>query len=141
MGVTIFPDATALTIAYLADTLPQALADCAVGAQVVVASLVPRPRPPLFVRVQPTGGSLRDAAHERQMMAVQCWNEAGEVPASDLARMVCALLRAWPLSIERGREVTSVSASSPYFFPDPNTDTPRYQITCEVVCRAERTSQ
>ena len=136
----LFPDAVTLTTSYLRTTLPAALAgfpDLS-RTDVVVSSQVPNPRPPVLVRVQAVGGQARDVAHERSLMAVQCWHEGGEVQATDLARVVVAILRSWPADPVHGRLVTTATATTPYSFPDPDTRTPRFQTTLEVVCRPER---
>lgn len=138
--MTLFPDVTALTVDYLTARLPAALT--ATGTHpgpVTVASQVPNPRPPRLVRIQATGGQLRDVAHERALLAVQCWDQAGEVQAGDLARLVTSLLRDWPTDPAHGRTVTTVTATRPYPFPDPDTSAPRFQTTAEVVVRPERT--
>lgn len=137
----VFPDQVALTIAYLDHTLPDALAALGMEAGGLrVCSQVPTDREtvPLLVRVQDTGGRLRDVAHETALMAVQCWARTDQ-QATDLARAVVSLLRSWPAHPEHGREVTTVTCARAAFYPDPDTTTPRYQATCEVTCRPERT--
>ena len=138
MSVTVFPDQVALTTDYLNQHLPHALAAVGPDGDVVVSSQVPVDRPPLLVRVQDSGGQLRDVAHETALLAVQCWAPT-DVAATDLARAVTGLLRAWPTDPTSGRQVTVVTCSRPYFFPDPDTSNPRYQATVEVTCRPERT--
>lgn len=137
----VFPDQVALTIAYLNHRLPDALAALGLEAGGLrVCSQVPTDREavPLLVRVQDTGGRLRDVAHETALMAVQCW-AASDQAAADLARATTALLRAWPTDPDHHSEVTTVTCARAAFYPDPDTTTPRYQATCEVTCRPERT--
>lgn len=136
----IFPDQVALTITYLTRRLPAALKAMDMDAGGLrVCSQVPTDREavPLLVRVQDAGGRLRDVAHETALMAVQCW-AVSDQEAADLARAVTALLRAWPADPDHGCQVTTVTCARPAFYPDPDTTTPRYQATCEVTCRPER---
>lgn len=129
----VFPDAVALLCELLRGSLPGALAGLDITEPVHIDSSVPNPRPPRLVRLEDTGGTLRDVAHESALIAVQVWAPT-DVQAVDISRAVCALLRACAHP-----QLTSVSCSRPYLFPDPDSPDYRYQMTAEVICRPERT--
>lgn len=102
---------------------------------VPVATRVPHPRPPSFVRLILTGGAGRyDVALHRATVSLEAW--AASVPeASDLARQVDALLYAAPGAVPGVYAVEPVGAVQSY--PDADSGSERYTATYDVVTRLE----
>jgi hypothetical protein len=111
--VNLEPDVEADTVAYL---------DSVLSAK--VSTKVPNPRVAEMVRVTVVGGAgviNRRVANAR--LSVEAW-AANSVAASELAREAAAYLRDWSEYEAR--------TSTPFSFPDPATDLPRYVFTAEL---------
>lgn len=77
---------------------------------------------------------MRDIVTDLPQLTVECW-APDSVEASNLARFCRGLLHAWPRD-DLGRDVGRVSeVGGLAFFPDPLTDSPRYQFTVQVSLR------
>jgi hypothetical protein len=93
-----------------------------------VATRVPNARPAEFVRVTRTGGQSRNLVQSDARVLVECWAADG-VAAFGLARMAYAHLWASADSfIADDVWVGRVDLTEPVNFPDPDTDSPRYQF-------------
>jgi hypothetical protein len=128
--VVAFPDAEAVAVAWLAGKL---------GAGVDTATKVPNPRPPAGVcRVRRTGGPGRiDLVTDDAQLTFECW-AATEGAASDIARLAHAHMHAAAGETVAGafiRKVTDIGG--PSNFPDPESDSPRYQFTVGVRLRGD----
>jgi hypothetical protein len=114
--VVVFPDVEAV----LVEALPALL-------DVPVSTRVPNPRPDAFVRVTRVGGSRRDRITDRALVVVEAWaSTTGD--AFDLGALargqIEALTEAQHGPLRGYEEVGGLQA-----FPDPDTETPRYQLT------------
>lgn len=109
-------DAEAVAIKHLSDMGWEAFAD------------VPSERPDEFVVVERTGGRRRDVVIDEPMLAVQCWSTT----RSRASKMALEVAR----DMEGLIEVPGVNmcrVDSIYNYPDLDSGTPRYQLTCELV--------
>lgn len=88
---------------------------------------VPRTRPVEFMTVERVGGP-EGRVLGSPLLAVQVW-AAARWRAAELADSVAALIRSMELLPWVGR----VLISSVTNFPDPDSGSPRYQITVELV--------
>ncbi|GAA3009079.1 hypothetical protein [Microbacterium aurantiacum] len=97
---------------------------------------VPSPRPPEFYRVYGTGGDTINRVLDAPQITVDAWAEDDERARrmADDARMAF-LDRRGELPLWR-----RVEASSPYFIPDPETETPVYRFTLRPRVRATRST-
>lgn len=122
-------DAEALSTSYLT----AALGDMASR----VSTKIGNPRPDKSVRVSLTGGTRRDMVTDRPMILVECWADS-ETDACDLARYAQAHMWALPQTDVGGAWVRSVSEfSGLQNFPDPDSDSPRYQFGVELQIRPQ----
>ena len=115
----------------------EAVAVEALGAvlSVPVATRVPNPRPAAGnVRVTRTGGSSGNVVQDDATVLVECWGPDG-VAAFELARSAWAYLSALEGSTVGGVWVYEVRPQGPVNFPDPDTDSPRYQFVASIRCR------
>lgn len=95
---------------------------------VPVVTLVPASRPDKFVLVQQLGGTRRNVVTDSVLIAVQGWAKS-QYEAERLNRECLGILEA------SGREVgvrKFVPYSLPQWFPDPDTNTPRFQFSGEL---------
>lgn len=126
------PDAEAVVVAGLSSALSDR------GDSAHVGTKVPNPRPPRLVRVSRTGGRRQDLVTDAAQLTFECW-DATAPDASDFCRLVYALVWAMQQSYVGGAWVRSVTeVGGPVFFPDPETDLPRYQFTASVDMRMEK---
>jgi hypothetical protein len=99
---------------------------------VSVSTRVPDPRPASFVRLRRVGGTRRDLVTDSALIVVECW-AADSVAARDLGARTLAHVHEMPdvevsgASIRRVVEVGGLQS-----FPDPVTDSPRYQFTVQI---------
>lgn len=120
----VFPDAEALAVSWLAPK---------VGVR--VATKIPNPRPETFIRVVRVGGTIRDLIIDSPMLVFECW-APDEIAASSLARVARAHVFSMAQEIVSGSWVYAVrDIAGPQSFPDPVTDTPRYQFTVQIDTR------
>lgn len=123
--VITFPDAEALTVQYL----------LTVGTGAHISSDVPDPRPDLLVTVLRAGGTRRNLISDSPMLIVQAWAST-KGAAHDLCQLVRAHIHAMAGTKVNGvwaYKVTEVGG--PAYLPDPDTNTPRYQITVQLHLR------
>lgn len=125
--------------------MPELLAPADVEAGVVallddgltadVSTEVPDPRPEseTYVRVTSTGGTVRNMIQLDSRCLVECW-APDETDALNLARHAWALLHAAQDSYLAGGDVyaTRIESTGPVNFPDPDTDSPRYQFITTI---------
>lgn len=120
-----FPDVEADAIGFL------------VARFALPASLrVPSPRPAEFYRAYSTGGDTVSRVLDAPLITIDAWaadDERARRMADD-ARMAF-LDRRGALPLWR-----RVEATSPYFIPDPETETPVYRFTLRARVRATRSS-
>lgn len=97
---------------------------------------VPSPRPQEFYRLYGTGGDTVNRVLDAPQITVDAWAEDDERARrmADDARMAF-LDRRGELPLWR-----RVEASSPYFIPDPETETPVYRFTLRPRVRATRST-
>lgn len=82
-----------------------------------------------IVRVSRAGGGTRDVAFDRPLLLFECW-ASDMKSAIEFASLVRGLVLAWAKLSDR---VTRVSdGGNLAFFPDPDTNKPRYQFTVQV---------
>lgn len=122
-------DATAVVIVVLEERLSGS------GfADVPVRSLVPSPRPEMFVRVRRVGGVAEGLVLDGALVAVECY-ATGEDDAQDLAQVCRAILLASG-GVHDAHQVVAVrEASGPVPLPDPDSSQPRYTFTHQVWTR------
>lgn len=129
MSTVAFTDVEALAVAYLRAQLS------ARGDTAKVATEVPSPRPTRLVKVTRNGGVATWPVTDTALLVAQCW-DTDTIGASTLARLVRALLWALPADATHGADVRRVDeVGGLAFFPDPNTDLPRYQLSVEINIR------
>lgn len=104
------------------------LLDGAMSANVATAVPNPRPASGGYLRVTRAGGGQRNLIQSDPRVLIECWHD-DEVAAFDLARHAWALLWAAQDSFMTADVyVTRVESTEPVNFPDPDTDSPRYQF-------------
>lgn len=119
-----FPDAEAVAVAALDAALT-----------VPVSTRVPNPRPAVFVRVARVGGARVNLVTDAPVLVVECW-AASSVAAAELARLARAHLFALEGSTTAGAWVRKVlDVAGPQSFPDPVSESPRYQFTAQLHLR------
>lgn len=120
-----FEDAEALTIQHLASVVTDAH----------VSSDVPSPIPALLVTVERAGGSRQDLVTDAPLLIIQAWAST-KPDAYDLIKVVRAHVHAMRGAYINGVQVYRVTeAAGPAFLPDPDTNSPRYQITVQLRLR------
>lgn len=118
----MFGDIEAVAVSWLASRM----------SPVSVGTEVPAERELEMVRVTLAGGSQPDLVSEWSMLACQTW-AAESVRASELCRLVKAYLCALDGQLVNGVFVQKVRVvGAPLYFPDPDTNSPRYQTTLEI---------
>lgn len=99
-----------------------------------VSLRVPSPRPPVFARVWGSGGDGVNRIVDDVQLTIEAWADDDADAATLILRLRDLLLHehsAMPL-------VRRVSATRPYFTPDPDTEVPRYRFTARLRVRAAR---
>lgn len=86
-GLVLFPDATAVVIDHLTDTLPDYGESCPIHKN------TPDPRPSRFVQVFRTGGPRHNLVVDGAQLTIECWADTA-AEAADLASLVRAALLA-----------------------------------------------
>lgn len=130
--VMVFRDAEALVVAYLRSRLLE------LGQSARVATKIPKTdRPDRLVKVTRTGGPRRDLVADSAQITVECWEATG--PAAERLAALCrGLMGAMPADVAYGHSVHRVGeVGGPAYFPDGETDLPRYQFTVVVDIRGE----
>lgn len=119
--VIAFADAEALAVSYLKSVM-----------DAKVSTKVPSPRPDKFIRVVRTGGIRTRINADYPQLTFECWATT-ETDASNLCREARAYVFAMEQESINGTWVYRVTdVGGPSFFPDPQTNTPRYQFTVQV---------
>ena len=109
------------------------LLDAALTAN--VSTRVPNPRPAgEYIRVTRVGGNPRGLIQSDPRLLIECWG-ADSVAAFDLARMAYGHL--WAHYGSTGTWGGRASLTDPVNFPDPDTDSPRYQFLATVTTNLE----
>lgn len=122
--VIVFPDAEALAVTFL---------NPKVGVR--VATQIPNPRPASFIRVLRVGGARRSLVVDSPVLVFECW-APDEIAASQLAQTARAHVFSMAQTTVNGHWVYLVrDVAGPQSFPDPLTDTPRYQFTVQIDTR------
>ena len=122
----IFPDPIARAIAFLTPYLP---------ADVWVSQDVPAERPAELVAITDTGGAgIHDHVLDETRLTLDVWAPSSP-RASELARFIYALLRAWP-GLEKG-VYRRDGWTRPEYLPDSETRIPRYVLTVTFSFRGE----
>lgn len=127
----VFPDIEAVLVKHLRAKLTER------GDTAHVSTIVPADRPDRLVKVARTGGPQRSMTMDAPQVTVQCW-ASGEVDAHDLASLAHAIVAAMPReeSIEGAVIYHYIETSGPMFFPDLESQIPRYQFTGQLLVRA-----
>lgn len=127
-----FPDIEAVVVQHLRARLAGR------GDTAHVSTVIPAKRPERLVKVQRTGGPQRSMTVDAPQVTVQCW-APNEVAASDLATLVHAVVAAMPRedSISGAVIYSYVDTSGPMFFPDLESQIPRYQFTGQLLVRGK----
>lgn len=125
--VVVFPDAEAVAVSWL---------DGKLGAGVEVSTQVPNPRPDKLCRVTRTGGAGRiNLVTDDAQLTFECWGP-DEESASATARLAQGHVFAAAGEMVGSayvRKVTEIGGLTN--FPDPESDSPRYQFTVGVQLR------
>lgn len=117
--VIVFPDVEGILVSALNARLDEH-----------VSTKVPNPRPASFVRLVRVGGNRRNVITDRATVVFECW-AASNVAAERLCALVRAHVHALaPDTVRRVREV-----AGPQSFPDPLSESPRYQFTAQIDTR------
>jgi hypothetical protein len=125
----VFPDAVAVTVSYLRESLED------VGELAHVGSRVPDPRPARFVTVQRTGGPVHSLVVDGAQLTLEAW-ASSEEDAHDLAQLVRAFLHRMGGELVDGVAVYGVHEfAGPGLLPDPVSEQPRYTFTAQVNMR------
>ncbi|TKT03443.1 hypothetical protein [Streptomyces lasalocidi] len=122
--VIAFPDAEALVISYLKPKM----------GGVTVTTKVPNPRPAngKLIKVTRLGGSQLRLNADSPLLAFECWGST-TVEASELCRLARAYVTAMAGEKVNGTWVYKVrEVGGPAFFPDPDSDSPRYQFSVAI---------
>jgi hypothetical protein len=124
--VLVSPDVEAAAVAYLRAGLG-VLAD---KVATRVPAVVPNVPPPAnMVKVSLTGGSRPRLVQDTAQLTVECWS-ANDPTASLLARTAHAYMLAASGTTAGGVFVRKVeTVGGVQYFPDPDTNKPRYQFT------------
>jgi len=119
--VLVSPDVEAASVSYLRAGLG-VLAD-------KVATKVPATMPNSMVKLSLTGGSRTTLVQDVAQLTVECWS-ANDPTASLLARTSLAYMLAAAGTSAGGLFVRKVeTVGGVQYFPDPDTNKPRYQFT------------
>ncbi|HEY4268415.1 MAG TPA: hypothetical protein VGM94_09515 [Galbitalea sp.] len=131
--------------------MPDALAPADIEAAVVglldagmtsdVATEVPNPRPTdqRYVRVRVTGGNPANLIQSLPRVLVEVW-APDETTAFNDAQKAWALLWAAQHSFVDTVWVADVESSLPVNFPDPDTESPRYQFVTQIRASLQKVS-
>lgn len=124
--VVVFPDATAVVVSHLKSVL-----------SVPVRSKVPTSRPASFVTVQRSGGAQVNVVTDDATLTVDAWASTDEA-AHDLAQLARGHILSLVGSTVDGVPVYRVQiGAAPQYFPDPESQSPRYRMTVTVAVRGE----
>lgn len=124
--IVVFPDVEGI----LVRALPSLLG-------VPVSTRVPPKRPASFVRVRRVGGTKPNRVTDAALVVVECW-AATEPEAERLAARANAYVFALAQTEHDGDYVRRVrEVAGPQAFPDPITESPRYQFTVQIDTRGE----
>lgn len=119
--VLVSPDVEAAAVSFLRDGLG------VLASQ--VSTRVPATMPDTMVRVSLTGGTRRDQVTDTAQLTVEVWS-VDSPTASYVARRSHALMLSAAGSVAGGVWVRKVeTVGGVQFFPDPDTNNPRYQFT------------
>ena len=122
--VVLFPDPVARAIAWLGKFFP---------LSTWISQDEPANRANEMIIITDTGGAgVYDVVFDETRLTVDVWAQ-DSVRASEMARTVYALLRAWP---GQERDVYMRRGwSRPRYFPDDETRIPRYVLTVQLAFR------
>ena len=121
MEAITFPDIEAALVDHLSDALGTDAA--------TVSTIIPSPRPTRLVKITRTGGFRASVGHELAQITFDCWDDTGSPAAANLARLVRGHVSTFHGFV---REF-----AAPSFTPDPQTDTPRYRMTVQIMQKSE----
>lgn len=124
--VIVFPDPVVEAIKFITSYLPDS---------VWVSQDVPADRPEELVTITDTGGAgVHDFVRDEARLTLDVWAK-DSVRASELARLIYALLREWP-GVGPG-VYRRDGWSRPAYLPDSETRIPRYVLTVTFSFRGE----
>lgn len=125
----VYPDAALAAVTAIRDGLTARSSTATVG------TLVPNPRPSLFVTVRRIGGVRRNLVVDAAQLSVECWGPS-EQAAQDLAQLCRGLIHGAEGSNQGGTAVYYVAeVGGPALLPDPESEQPRYVATYEIGTR------
>lgn len=97
------------------------------------ASKIPNPRPAKHVRISSAGGTDRNLVQADPRVLIESWAPT-DLEAIDQARLAYGLLSGAQHSfIGAGVWVSEIDLTVPVNFPDPDTDSPRYQFVAQLI--------
>lgn len=103
------------------------------GESAKVATKVPSPRPPKFVKVRQMGAVRANVVQVAPMVLFECWAD-DDVVAEDLGILAESLITALPDLSPACTRVTDVGGL--YCDVDPDSNTPRWIFTKQLYLRA-----
>lgn len=107
-------------------------------------TVVPKTRPPRFIRTIRTGGYLANGVTDVARITVECWNDGTSEPPGTSAKVAAerdaqqaraALLALRGVSLQGVKVHRVEEIAAPADSPDPDSTTPRYVFTHEVHMR------
>lgn len=133
LPVVVFPDVQMVVVDYLTDALADRIEHYVFGVKVGTA--VERPRQPVAVVVERTGGIRTLPSVDNPRVEIQVWHGTDE-DAQLLALLVRALLHAMPGVVDTSTGPVTVTRvadfAGPFRSPDPLSNHPRVRLTVEV---------
>lgn len=101
-----------------------------------VSTVVPNPRPALFLRVWRSGGTALNRVLDAPLITVEGWGD----DSTDALR-ITSEAQSHILNGHRALRYVRrvVEVGGVHSMPDPETDTPRYRFTCSMHVRRPRT--
>ena len=117
--VIVFPDTEGILVSALNARL-----------DVPVLTKVPNPRPPAFVRLVRVGGFRPNLVTDRAMVVFECWAATGTAAERLSALVQGHVFALAPDTVRRVHEIAGRQS-----FPDPLSETPRYQFTAQIDTR------
>lgn len=98
-----------------------------------VSTRIPNPRPARLVRVRRRGGPRTDVVLEIALMLMECW-AATEPDAEALANLTAALFASLEGQTVAGAHITHAEIlGGPSNDPDPDSESPRYTLTGQLM--------
>lgn len=128
--IVVAPPLEALLVTGLSDILADR------GDLATVATRVANPRPPRAVRIRRAGGPRSRRVIDTNLVLIECWDD-DDVQAELLAGLVEGAITSLDGQIISGHMVMGATIlGGPVNDPDPDSSSPRYTITAEIITKA-----